>query len=301
MEAFYVYFEQIARRGSIRKAAEYLNVSPSSISRQVLRLEHEFGIPLLVRHAQGVKLTPAGQILAKFVHNRSREFVRLRGQMDELKSLERGHVCIRTVEGMLGGGFLPRAVAAFSRQHPGLTYEIIVSGTDGVVRAVAEDRCDIGIAFEPDTNTGVEIVADLAQPVLAVVEPVHPLAKRTSLTLEDFRDLPVGLPDASFGIRHIVDIAMAACDYKLRIKLETNSIDMVRQFALHGMGVGFLPMFAFEREAWADTLIGVPVDHPLFASSTTQICRNASIEPTWAARAMIKALTDPSALGFVLR
>ena len=108
-------------------------------------------------HTQGVKLTPAGHILAGFIHNRSRELVRLRGQMDELKSLERGHVSIGTVEEMLGGGFLPRAVAAFSRQHADLTYEIIFIGTDGVVRAVAEDRCDIGIAFEPRANTGVEM------------------------------------------------------------------------------------------------------------------------------------------------
>jgi DNA-binding transcriptional LysR family regulator len=301
METPYLYFEQIVLQGSIRQAAEHLNVSPSSISRQIFRLEREFGMPLLARHPRGVKLTPAGEILSRFVHNRSREFLRLRGMMDELKSLERGHVSIRTVEGMLGGGFLPRAVAAFARRHPGLTYEITVAGTDGVMRAVAEDRCDIGIAFQPQSCAGTEVVADQLQPVLAVVEPGHPFAQRASLRLADLAGVPIGLPDKSFGIRQIVDTTVLAGDIALSVRLETNSIDMVRQYALHGMGVSFLPRFSFEREADAGMLIGIPIDEPLFASARALICRNPDLVPTWAARAFIDVLTDPGARGFVLR
>lgn len=301
METPYIFFEQIIRHGSIRQAAEHLNVSPSSISRQIFKLEREFGVSLLARHARGVKLTPAGEILAQFVHNRSREFLRLRDMMDELKSLERGHVSIRTVEGMLGGGFLPRALAVFARMHPALTYEVTVAGTDGVMRAVAEDRCDIGIAFQPRSSMGVEVVAEHLQPVLAVVEPSHPFAARCSVGLDDLAGHPIGLPDRSFGIRQIVDGAVLAGEVALSVKLETNSIDMVRQFALLGMGVSFLPRFSFEREAEAGTLIGIPVDNHRFASAKALICLNPDLEPTWATRALIAALTRPELSGFVLR
>lgn len=300
MEPPYTYFEEVARLGSIRQAAERLNVSASSISRQIAKLEHEFGVSLLARHAHGVKLTPAGEILARFVHNRSREFVRLKGLIDELKRLERGHVSIRTVEGMLGG-FLPGALASFSRDRPNLTYAVVVAGTEDVMRAVAEDRCDIGIAFEPQPRHGVEVVARISQPVLAVVAPDHPFAARESLSVADLTAFPVGLPDRNFGIRQIVDAAMETAGIELDIRLETNSIDMVRQFALFGMGVGFLPGFAFQRERGAGSLVGVEVHDPRFASATAQICKHAEFEPTWAARALLDSLSQAADRDLVLR
>lgn len=297
MEPPYQCFEAVARLGSIRRAAGRLNVSASSVSRQILKLERDLGVPLLARHTQGVRLTPAGEILARFVHDRSREFARLRASIDELKRLERGHVSIRTVEGMLGG-FLPRAVAAFARRHPNLTYEIMIAGTDDVMRAVAEDRCDLGIAFEPQPHAGVAIVGRMSQPVLAIVAPDHPLAARDWVSLADLAGFPVGLPDRSFGIRHIVDAAGAAEGVRLQVQLETNSIDMVRQFAIAGMGVGFLPAFAFEREARA--LVGVTVRDPRFASATTQFCKHARFELTFAARMLLDALVAAGRTEFAL-
>jgi len=300
IETSYLYFAEVARRGSIRQAAERLNISASSISRQIGKLEHDLGVPLLARHAQGVKLTPAGAILADFVHSRHREFDRLRARIDELKHVERGHVALHTVEGMLGG-FLPRAIGDFSREHPGLTYEVVIAGADDVMRAVAGDRCDLGIAYEPKPRADVQIVARMAQPVLAVVTPDHPLAEREALSIRDLVGVPVGLPDPSFGIRHIVDLAMENSGVELKVRLETNSIDMVRQFALFSMGVGFLPAFAFQRETAAGSLVGISLEEPEFADATAQICKNAEFELTWAARSLLDAMVGASGGMLVLR
>ena len=294
METLYVYFAEVARQGSIRKAAERLNISASSVSRHIGRLEHVLGAPLVERRTHGVKLTAAGALLLRFIEDHSRELSRLRAAIDELKDLERGHVSLHTVEGMLGG-VLPEALSRFSASHPRLTYEVIIAGTDNVVSAVADDRCDIGIAFEPQPQTGVTTVGRMSQPVLAVMTPDHPLAGRTSLTLGDLATTPVGLPDKSFGIRQIVDRA-AERTTGLTVRMQTNSIDMVRQFALAGMGVSFLPFFAFQREAAAGTLVGVTIDDPGFASATAQVCIHAERRLTYAARQMLEALRGPLGL-----
>src|SRR5215470_8938292 len=57
------YFSETAHARSIRAAAERLHVSPSAISRQIAKLEHELGAPIFDRRAQGMALTPAGEIL----------------------------------------------------------------------------------------------------------------------------------------------------------------------------------------------------------------------------------------------
>ncbi len=59
------YVDEVARAGSIRKAAERLNVTASAVNRRIADLEEELGAPLFDRRPRGVQLTAAGEV---FVH-----------------------------------------------------------------------------------------------------------------------------------------------------------------------------------------------------------------------------------------
>ncbi|MDJ0929774.1 LysR family transcriptional regulator [Breoghania sp.] len=61
------YFDAVRRAGFIREAARRLNVAPSAVNRQILRLEAEIGTALFDRNPSGVTLTSAGEILAHHV------------------------------------------------------------------------------------------------------------------------------------------------------------------------------------------------------------------------------------------
>jgi DNA-binding transcriptional LysR family regulator len=69
------YFSETANSRSIRAASERLHVSPSAISRQIAKLEHELKAPIFDRRAHGMKLTPAGEILQSKVEGMIREFI----------------------------------------------------------------------------------------------------------------------------------------------------------------------------------------------------------------------------------
>lgn len=276
--------------GSIRQAAEKVHMSPSSVSRQIQNLEHVLSTELLVRKAQGVRLTPAGELVLRYTQTHAKEFQRLRASIDALRNLASGHVTVFSVEGMTGG-LLPRAIAEFGRLHPGITFEIIVAGTDDVMRAVAEDRCDIGIAFQPYPRRDVEIVASFRQPLIAALSPAHELAGHDRLDLVQIEHYPVALPDRSFGIRHLIDHVLKEEQLSLNIRMQTNSIDMLRQFALHNVGVVFLPAFAFEREISSRRLLAVRVDSPALSRSTMQICKRADVGLTPAAKKLADAVT----------
>ena len=57
------YLDEVVRSGSIRKAAERLNVAASAINRQVLTLERELGGPLFERLPRRMRLTAMGELL----------------------------------------------------------------------------------------------------------------------------------------------------------------------------------------------------------------------------------------------
>jgi DNA-binding transcriptional LysR family regulator len=72
------YFSETANSRSIRAASERLHVSASAISRQIAKLEHELRAPIFDRHAEGMKLTPAGEILQERFERMMREFARVK-------------------------------------------------------------------------------------------------------------------------------------------------------------------------------------------------------------------------------
>ncbi len=61
------YLDEVARAGSIRKASEKLNISSSSINRQILALEDELGSPIFHRLHRQLRLTQTGEILIDHV------------------------------------------------------------------------------------------------------------------------------------------------------------------------------------------------------------------------------------------
>jgi DNA-binding transcriptional LysR family regulator len=76
------YFSAIARHGSIREAAEELHIAQSALSRQIQKLEEDFGVPLFQRHARGVKLTSAGEIFLRHAQTNLRQIERVRDRID---------------------------------------------------------------------------------------------------------------------------------------------------------------------------------------------------------------------------
>ena len=84
------YFYAVSQTRSIRKAADSLRVAQSAVSRQVKALEDELGVALFERHPRGVRLTDAGQILAKYAQQTILDLERIRSEIDDLRHLRRG-------------------------------------------------------------------------------------------------------------------------------------------------------------------------------------------------------------------
>ena len=81
------YVDEVARTGSIRKAATHLNVAASAISRQILALETQLGTPLFQRLPKKLILTAAGEVLIGHIRQTLKEMTRAQGKIEELKGL----------------------------------------------------------------------------------------------------------------------------------------------------------------------------------------------------------------------
>src|ERR1700750_3359135 len=110
------YVDEVARTGSIRKAADQLNVTASAVNRRIMDLEDELGAPLFERLPRGVRLTAAGEVFVHYLRKQNGEVGRMKSQIEDLKGLRRGTVRIACSQA-LALDFLPRAISEFRKSH----------------------------------------------------------------------------------------------------------------------------------------------------------------------------------------
>lgn len=233
------YILAVAQVGSIRIAAGMLNVAQSAISRQIQNVEADLGVVLFERHARGVSLTPAGEVFLRFARDTRGLAERVRSEIDALSGHRRGMVRIWAIDSV-SQDVLPRAIASFVAENPGIRFEVTVASTEEVVTAVRDIRADIGIAFQPQVPTGVKSVLRLRYPVHALMSAKHPLARAESLSLVETLGYPVALTPVGAGSRILIDATATAAGVVLTPAFESNSVQLLARFAASSNGVTFL-------------------------------------------------------------
>lgn len=265
------YFREVYRLRSIRQASATLNVAPSAVSRQILRLEQMVGVPLFERLARGVAPTEAAEVLARFSRNFLLDIERVRGEIESLRGLQRGHIRIMSTEGLVAY-LMNRTIASFHHRFPGITYELVVAGTDAVANCLHDGSADIGLVFNAEHDAQLDFAAQIPDPLRAVVAPGHRLADAAKLELSEIVKYAAGVPEKRFGIRRLIDAALSARKLHLRPALVTNSIEALKGFARYGGGLTFLPSLPIRRELDRRVLVSIPIEEDTFQLSTHDIC-----------------------------
>jgi DNA-binding transcriptional LysR family regulator len=233
------YLDEVARAGSIRKAADRLNVASSAINRQILALEEELGTPIFERLRKRLRLTATGELLIGHVRQTLREHERVRARIEDLRGLHHGRITIATMGG-LAGSILPRIIASFCARHPRVQIVVTVLPVADIVAALSNGEVDLGLGFDLPSDPALRTVAGFECKLGAVVGPKHPLAARGSVALSVCLGYPIILAQTGLTLRHALDDAFARSAIKVTPVLETNAIELIKRVSALDLGVGFL-------------------------------------------------------------
>jgi DNA-binding transcriptional LysR family regulator len=285
------YLYEAVRLGSVRAAAEALDINPSVISRQIALLEKELGISLIERLSRGIRATEAGELLVERYRQWSADQKDTIAKLRELQGLQRGHIDIVLGEGFVSD-LMSGPLAKFWERYPQLTMSFDLAGTNEVVSAVAEDRHHIGMVFNAGPDPRIRVTTAIRQPICAIVPPSHPLVRPGhQVLLRELADFPLGLMHPSYGTRQIVAMAEASERFALTPKLVTSSISVLRHFVKSGMGLTLLPAFSIAADLADGSLAALPVDSRLLASSEACIITRLGRELPSAASHLLRFLS----------
>lgn len=261
----YVYFDAVATRGSIRKAADSLFIASSALTRQILELEDQVGTALFERVPSGVRLTPAGELLHSHVRETLAALKATCLGIDDLGGLVHGTVRLASTE-TVAVEALPCAIALFQQIHPGVVFELsILSGQIALGRLLG-DQVDVVVLLNPNVVAGLHVQHSTAQDMCAVVRVDHPLAKKKSITLQECAAYPLGVPELGMGGRLLLDELAARQSLALTPSLVANSMEALKAFVRHSNGVAFQLASGLTRNVRLREVCAIPLADPAVSS-----------------------------------
>ncbi|GIO31074.1 MULTISPECIES: LysR family transcriptional regulator [Paenibacillus] len=232
------YFMAVCEEMHFTKAAENIGVSQPTLSQQIRALEDELQMPLFDRIGKKIRLTEAGELLLR----------NAAAIMDTLQNVKDSIADLRHIQGgTIKVGIMPsdldyritRLVVDFHRDFPQVKLTVIAS--IDILRQVLESEVDIGVGTNvPQTEHIVSIPLCTEEYVLTV-SAKHPLAGRTSIGIEELKDVPMIMYPEGFMGRELVEEAVRPHGFRLQSILETSSATSIINLVREGLGATVQP------------------------------------------------------------
>ncbi len=249
----------IAEQGSFKKAADILYVTQPAVSLQIQNLEKQLEITIFDRGGRKALLTESGKILLDYCQRILNQCDEACKAVEDLNSLQGGTLVIGASQ-TTGTYLMPRMIGLFRQQYPDVSVQLQVHSTRRTGWSVANGQIDLGIIGGqlPSELEDLLNIVPYATDELALVLPAkHHLAKEQELSKEDLYKLNFVTLDSQSTTRKVVDKLLrdSGLDVqRLKIEMELNSLEAIKNAVQAGLGAAFLPVISIEKELSSGTI-----------------------------------------------
>jgi DNA-binding transcriptional LysR family regulator len=237
----------IAEAGSFTGAGEKLHVSQSAISRQILLLEEELNEAVFLRVGRRIRITPAGEALLQLSHRVFQDLKDTVSFIGDSRQALRGPV--RLVGGMTVSLYVfPALLREFRRIHPQADLKIWAGATDKCTAALRAGTADLGLLTLPIEEADLVSVPALAEELLLVASPSHPLARKKRIVPQDLRKQNFVLFESGSNTRRVIDEFFLRESVDARIVMETENVEIIKALVRHNIGITIISFQSVARE-----------------------------------------------------
>jgi LysR family hydrogen peroxide-inducible transcriptional activator len=184
------YFLAVAKYQSFTKAAEEINVSQSSLSIQVSKLEAEFGVRLFARTTRTLSLTAVGKEFLPFAERIIDDSKAAKTIIEQFVSADRGNIGIGSFPGSRYFGFID-LVSHFKKDFPDIKFDIYEAECLSLLAALKAFEIDVAFLSHYHVAEGITFYPLVKDHIVVVLNQGHPLAGRKAVRLEDLATEPL--------------------------------------------------------------------------------------------------------------
>ena len=263
--------EAVRRNLNLTETARVLHTSQPGVSKAIIELEEELGVEIFARHGKRLKrVTEPGEHVLKSIDLILREVGNLRRIGEQYSKQDSGTLSIATTHTQ-ARYVLPQPVAKLREAFPKVNVSLHQGSPDQVAQMLMDEVAEIGIATESVMQYADLITLPCYEWQHMLVLPLaHPLANKTSITLQDLALEPLITYHPSFTGRTKIDQAFAARRLQPRIALEAIDSDVIKTYVRLGLGVGIVAEMAIKDDGTNSDLIALPAGH-LFGVNVARV------------------------------
>ncbi len=233
------YVDEVAKAGSIRKAAEALNITSTALNRRILALEDELGTPIFERLPHGVRLNVAGELMIQHIRKTMADLSKVTSQIADLSGMRRGHIKLAGGSEVIGR-FLPARISAYRSAYPNVSFEILRRTPDDAMQALQDYDADLSFIFGPIPTTEYQVLASVMLNLGVVMHRAHPLAAKERITLMDCTEYPTIMPAEGSGLYQLLYHAQAKTGLRLHQVVTSESYDFMFNYSKYEDAITFM-------------------------------------------------------------
>ena len=277
-------FLEVSRRQSFVRAAEALHLTPPAVTMQLKELEAGLQLPLFDRRGRSVSLTTAGEYFLVYAKRVLATLKDAEDAMARLRRMETGQLNIGLVS--TAKYFVPRLLAKFRLEHPGVEVRLQVSGNrEQLVSLLQENTIDLAIMGRPPKELATRAEPFAAHPLVFVAPPGEMLISSARPGLRELERHPFIVREPGSGTRKAMEAFFRAQQISPHVTMEMSSNETIKQAVMAGMGRSFLSLHTMGLELRSGLLQILHVD-------------NTPIMRTWNIVHLLSKILSPAAEAF---
>ncbi len=233
-------FCDVVQSQSFSRGAKINDVSQSAATQSVHRVEQYFGVQLVDRSKRPFVLTPEGQAC----YEGFREVLELYDSVEaRVRSLRREIGGLVRVAAIYSVGLhdMSRCMQDFMRQYPKAKIRLEYLRPNKVYEAVLGAEVDLGIVSYPVASPDLAVIPLRSERMVVVCQPGHPLTRHQAVTAEHLQGTDFVAFDRDLSIRKEIDRYLRQRSINIRVAMEFDNIETIKQAVEIGAGVSILP------------------------------------------------------------
>jgi DNA-binding transcriptional LysR family regulator len=268
-------FHTIAKTGSITSSSKQLRISQPALSRELKELENRLGVTLFERLPRGMRLTHAGKVLAGYADQlfelaRAAEFA-----MNEIACARTGHLSL-AASNTIGTYVLPRMLSKFCSSNPDIKISLFVGNTAQVSQGIADQRYSLGFIEGPVHVSGLTSIRFGNDELVPVVAAGHDLAEVLNVVPSDLDNVPLLMREIGSATRQLITDILHELKITKGPVMEFGNTEALKQAAIHGGGVAWLPSVSISSELHSGALVQLASDQLMIRRPLSVIRRRSS-------------------------
>ncbi|MDQ4149300.1 MAG: LysR family transcriptional regulator [Actinomycetota bacterium] len=268
-------FVEVAHQGSIRAAAAVLAVTEPSVSAAISSLQGELGVALVERQGRGIRLTPAGEELARY----AAQILGLRDEAGRRIREKAGQSAQLRISAVTTAGeyLLAPILKLFRSRHRQVQLWMEVGNQASLFESLTSHQAEIGIGGRPPRNGDISGEPFLDNRLVVVASTEHPFARKGWFDPSELSGETWLLRESGSGTRHSTEEFFNESGIESAQVMTLGSNGAVKQAAVLGLGITLISSHAVAVELASGALVqlrvkGTPLKrswHVLYRSRTS--------------------------------